>query len=478
MTTDLRFTSNLSDVSGCPTRIIVGRRSRLLDDDTKSIVPSELTAVWSKMVKSVEPGDDGRATIAWTSQGRVLVGILPEHCSRHNSMARVWSMARMLHASGSDDVGIVIALDEAELAWGAASAVARAWPSFSMAKKHTKSNTVHIALIAPDPTPSVERLQIVCNAVRRAAHWVDAPPNTFNTRELITAARDVASRVGAEIRVIEGHALAEAGFGGIWGVGRGSNNPPAFVVLDYNRENDAAPTLGWVGKGITYDTGGLSIKSKTGMVGMKTDMGGAAAVLAAFEAAVLLNVPRRICAALCIAENSVSADATRPDDILNMYSGRTVEVNNTDAEGRLVLADGLAWMTRHRKPDILLDCATLTGAQLVATGKRHAALYSNSAKLEQLAMDVGRRTGDLCFALPFVPEFYRKEFSSHVADMRNSVKDRANAQTSCAGQFLNNHLRGFRGEWAHIDLAGPAVSQGRGTGYGVNLLLGIAGLLD
>ena len=236
--------------------------------------------------------------------------------------------------------------------------------------------------------------------------------------------------------------------------------------------------IGLVGKGITYDTGGLSLKTKTGMVGMKTDMGGAAAVLGAFWAACRLQIRREITAVLCIAENSIGADATRPDDVLRMYSGRTVEVNNTDAEGRLVLADGLAWLAKHVKPDLIVDCATLTGAQLVATGKRHAAVYTNDEALEDRLVELGKRTGDLVHPLPYAPEFYRKEFHSRVADLRNSVKDRANAQSSCAGQFLAEHLRPFEGRWAHVDLAGPATSGGRGTGFGVALLCGLAGLLD
>ncbi len=275
--------------------------------------------------------------------------------------------------------------------------------------------------------------------------------------------------------MISGTDLRDQGFGGLWGVGKASEHPPALVVLDRDGSGDR---IAWVGKGITYDTGGLSIKPKLGMVGMKGDLGGAAAVLAAFWAAAKLGIRRPLTAVLCIAENAVGPAATRPDDVLRMYSGRTVEVNNTDAEGRLVLADGVAWVVKHRAPVELIDCATLTGAQAVATGKRHAAIYASTEAIEDRAVHVGRRTGDLVHPLPYAPELYRREFSSVVADLRNSVKDRSNAQSSCAAQFIREHLGSWDGPHLHVDLAAPATSGGRGTGFGVGLLLGLAGVLD
>ena len=258
--------------------------------------------------------------------------------------------------------------------------------------------------------------------------------------------------MGAEIAVLEGESLAHAGMGGLWGVGKAAVHLPALVILDHNPGVESQQTISWVGKGIVYDTGGLSIKGKGGMPGMKTDMGGAAAVLAAFKAAVQLNVPHRVMALLCLAENSVGPEATRPDDILTMYSGRTVEVNNTDAEGRLVLADGVAYTTRHHKPDLVIDLATLTGAQMVSTGHRHAGIVCNDEAIENIAIKVGKETGDLVHPLPYCPEFFRGEFKSAVADMKNSVKDRLNAQSSCAGQFIAEHLGDYTGPWLHVDL--------------------------
>ena len=256
---------------------------------------------------------------------------------------------------------------------------------------------MHIALVADDEgTIDTDALSILLEEVRFAARLVDTPTAELHTEAFVELARETAADVGANIDILEGESLAHAGLGGLWGVGRAATRPPALVILDYTPQNPTpeTKTIGWVGKGIVYDTGGLSLKGKTGMPGMKTDMGGAAAVIGAFRAAVRRKPKHRILALLCLAENAIGPEATRPDDILSMYSGRTVEINNTDAEGRLVLADGVAYLTRHHKPDVVIDLATLTGAQLVATGHRHAAIVCNDDTLEDIAVKVGRATGD------------------------------------------------------------------------------------
>lgn len=476
MPATVTLTTDPAAFDAAEVRVFAGRRGRLLAGDVLERVPQELKGSWTALVKSVDPGDDGRATSTWTAQGNVIVAVLPERCSRHNTPTRAWSLGRLLKGGGKKDRGVLIAVDQPEHAWAAAMALGRAFPLVKLSASDP-SPTVSGMILAPSgAVPAIDRLQIVLDARRSAAALVDQPPNVLTTTALVQAARDVAAETGAAITVIEGEELEAQGFGGIWGVGKASDHPPAMVVLTHTTPDARGPSLGWVGKGIVYDTGGLSLKTKTGMVGMKGDMGGAAAVLSAFAAAARLGLNRRIVAVLCIAENAIGPGATRPDDVLHMYSGRTVEVNNTDAEGRLVMADGLAWLNKHEKPDIMVDCATLTGAQLVATGKRHAALYCNSEELEDQAVALGKRTGDLVHPLPYAPEFFRKEFSSQVADLRNSVKDRANAQSSCAGQFLHEHIGGFEGQWLHVDLAGPSASGGRGTGFGVGLLLGLAGL--
>jgi probable aminopeptidase NPEPL1 len=206
------------------------------------------------------------------------------------------------------------------------------------------------------------------------------------------------------------------------------------------------------------------------MEGMKSDMGGAAAVLMAFRTLVEAKVPRRITLVLCVAENAVGPKAYKPDDILTMHSGKTVEINNTDAEGRLLLADGVSYAARVLGAEVILDAATLTGAQPMSTGMIHAAVMSNDARLEKLLVDAGQKSGDLCHPLPFAPEFFQAEFKSPIADMRNSAKNRSNAQSSCAGQFIFSHVEDTGVRWAHVDLAGPAYRADRGIGYGVALL--------
>merc|ERR1712126_454968 len=215
---------------------------------------------------------------------------------------------------------------------------------------------------------------------------------------------------------------------------------------------------------------------KTAMPGMKRDCGGAAAVLGAFSVAVKNGFTDTLHCILCLAENSVGPLATRPDDIHTMYSGKTVEINNTDAEGRLVLSDGVAYAAKDLGCDIVLDMATLTGAQGIATGRYHASHMSNQQGWEEALSHAGRSSGDLSFPAVFCPELQFPEFTSAVADMKNSVADRNNGQPSCAGLFINANL-GFdwSGVWMHVDMAAPSAVGERATGYGVSLLNSLFG---
>ena len=223
-----------------------------------------------------------------------------------------------------------------------------------------------------------------------------------------------------------------------------------------------------------YDTGGLSLKTPTNMPGMKRDMGGSAAIFCAWEAAVKLRpTDKNLHAVLCLAENAIGPLATRPDDIHELYSGNRVEINNTDAEGRLVLSDGVAFAVKDIKASTILNMCTLTGAQGISTGQRHGAIVSNCDEGESLALKSGLSSGDLTAPLIYSPEFLKEEFSSKVADYKNSVARRNNAQSSCAAQFIANSLCGFEetGCWIHVDMAAPAHAKERGTGYGVALLI-------
>jgi probable aminopeptidase NPEPL1 len=474
MSTRLAFSSPTS-LPSADTLVVIGRADRLAASDVVESLPGPVAKVWSAMLASVSAGDAGGNTTTWVegTPSRVVVGVLPEPCSRHNSPARPHAVTSLVgKAPGKGDVAVLLAVDEAEHAFAAGCAAARAFPEYSTKSKGPKNDrVVTMAALAPSgPVDVPARLPHAAEGIRLAQNLLDQPTSVLHTKAFADHAQSLAEELGATVLRIEDDALDAKGFGGLFGVGKAAVHGPALVILTHDPEG-AEETLAWVGKGIVYDTGGLSIKGKGGMPGMKGDMGGAAAVLGAFVAAVKSGAKQRIHALLCLAENSVAANATRPDDILDMYSGKTVEVNNTDAEGRLVLADGVAYASKHLSPDVICDLATLTGAQLLSTGKRHAAIVCSDEALEGRAVVAGRSSGDLVHPLPYVPEFFRKEFRSVVADMKNSVKDRMNAQASCAGQFVAEHLVDFEGAWLHIDLAGPSSAEERGTGYGVALLL-------
>tara|TARA_B100000029_G_scaffold501332_2_gene574530 strand:- start:150 stop:1619 length:1470 start_codon:yes stop_codon:yes gene_type:complete len=479
MAKKIRITGPLSLPAKTARFLVVGRKARLESPAVTKHLPSDAKRVWKKLLANTTVGDDGGSATTYlgTSETQLSVCVLPENCSRHNSPARVHAITKQVkaHGLGKGRTRVWVALDSDDHARAAGCAVARAFPTYSRKSKVTMP-TVEISLIS-EAGGTIDRairvrVEQAVESVRLAARLVDMPTSELNTDEFVEEAQAVSRELGTSIRVLRARELEKGGFGGLVSVGHASVKEPALVILSHEPEG-ATKTIAWVGKGIVYDTGGLSIKGKTFMPGMKCDMGGAAAVLGAFQAIVQGGFDQRLHAILCLAENSVGPDATRPDDIIQLYSGRTVEINNTDAEGRLVLSDGVAYAQHDLGADVIVDLATLTGAQMIATGRRHAAIVSNSESLEQAAVGAGRISGDLVHPLPYCPEFFRGEFRSKVADLKNSVKDRLNAQTSCAGQFIGESLRGFKGQWLHVDLAGPSFVQERGTGFGVGLLLAL-----
>lgn len=454
-------------LAGANTLLLIGRKARLSDAAGLRDAVGISEDTWEAMLESISPGDAGASAATWVGGRKVVVGVTPDECSRHNSPSRAWAIPGLVRAATGSDLDIHILLDDASHASAAAAAASRSVPLFTMSTT-AKEFAVRIAAHSTEGFVDDATIQPVIDGVRLAARLFDMPAENLNTEAFVAEARAVAAAVGAEVTVISGTDLRDQGFGGLWGVGKAAEKLPALVALKKTTEGSDRSVF-WVGKGIVYDTGGLSIKMK--MASMKGDMGGAAAVLGAFSAACQTGIDYNLTAVLCLAENAVGPKATRPDDVLTMRSGKTVEVNNTDAEGRLVLADGVAWAC-EQGADLIVDCATLTGAALVATGKVHAALYCNDEALEQAAVVAGRAAGEPCHPLPYAPELFRKEFRSAIADMKNSVKDRANAQSSCAGQFIGNHLPEEPPRWLHVDLAGPAWGhEGRGTGFGVGLLV-------
>jgi leucyl aminopeptidase len=314
-------------------------------------------------------------------------------------------------------------------------------------------------------------------AVRLARDLANTPSNEKSPSWMVEQAVGVAERAGLTCDVLAGDDLEAGGFGGVLAVGQGSASPPNVVRLGYvpKRSRADAPHLVLVGKGITYDSGGLSLKPADAMTMMKTDMAGAAAVLGCMAVLADLGVKARVTALIALAENMPSAAAFRPGDVVTHVGGRTSEIVNTDAEGRLVLADLLAYADRELAPDAVVDIATLTGAASVGLGRIHGALYSNRAELSRALAAAGRRSGESVWPMPLVEE-YRPSLDSSIADLRHVGDASVQGGSITAALFLKEFV-GDR-PWAHLDIAGPGrsdadrheVSRGA-TGYGVRLLL-------
>ncbi|XP_065827111.1 probable aminopeptidase NPEPL1 [Oscarella lobularis] len=422
------------------------------------------------------------ATCPLWLNGAFVAG-LPPYATRHNSDARPHALARAvqstLGAVGGDRDEIIVVVCEKRNAFASASAIARVYPKYSAKsgkQKKTKTVTIDFVFVgegddAPLSEDEAKVMSSAAEGIRLAAQMVDTPCNLMHTDIFLDHVRAVGDKVHIKPVIIQGEDLVKHGFGGIYGVGKAAVHAPALAILSHTPKG-ATKTIAWVGKGIVYDTGGLSIKDKLHMPGMKRDCGGAAAILGAFQAAVTEGFSENLHAVFCLAENAVGPEATRPDDIHTFYSGKTVEINNTDAEGRLVLGDGVAYARKDLKADIVVDMATLTGAQGISTGRYHAGLLTNDGDWETACQYAGRASGDLVFPLPYTPEFHFAEFNSSVADMKNSVANRSNAQSSCAGLFINSHLGfDFPGTWIHLDIAAPVYTGERATGYGVALLM-------
>jgi leucyl aminopeptidase len=316
----------------------------------------------------------------------------------------------------------------------------------------------------------------VVRATAVARDLVNTPSLEKSPQWLADAARELLDDL--EVDVLDADELARRGFGGILGVGQGSSRPPCLVEARYDGGGRGAdgPHVVLVGKGITFDTGGLSLKPTASMLEMKSDMGGAAAVLATLRAVADLRLPIRVTALAAVAENMPSGTAQRPGDVLRQYGGQTVEVLNTDAEGRLVLADALAYADRDLQADVLVDVATLTGAMPVALGKRHAGLFAGDDALAAQLEAAAEASGEPLWRMPLVDD-YRHALDSPVADLRNIGQPRLKLMGGSITAAL--FLREFTGgrPWAHLDIAGPAFTGSDedertkgGTGYGVRLL--------
>ncbi|QCX76119.1 Cytosol aminopeptidase [Streptomyces sp. YIM 121038] len=306
---------------------------------------------------------------------------------------------------------------------------------------------------------AVERALAVAEELNRARDLINTPPNDLYPEAFAAVAQAAGKEHGIKVQVLDEKALAKGGYGGLLGVGAGSAAPPRLVKLSYT-SSKAKKHLALVGKGITYDSGGISLKPAGHNETMKCDMSGAAAVFAAVVAVARLGLEVNVTGWLALAENMPSGSATRPGDVLRMYSGKTVEVLNTDAEGRLVLADALTKASED-KPDAIVDVATLTGAMVLALGDRTFGIMANDDAFRTSIHEIAEEVGEPSWPMP-MPEHLRKGMDSPTADIANMGERMGGGLV--AGLFLKE----FVGEgitWAHLDIAGPAFHEGAPYGY-------------
>ena len=316
-------------------------------------------------------------------------------------------------------------------------------------------------------------LDAVADGVTLARDLVNEPPNVLHPVEFARRVKALA-KLGLKIEVLGETEMKKLGFGALLGVGQGSTRESQLVIMQWNGARKKGAPVAFVGKGVCFDSGGLSLKPSAGMMGMKGDMGGAAAVTGTMMALATRKARVNAVGVIGLVENMPGGDAIRPDDILTSLSGQTIEVLNTDAEGRLVLADALTYTQRRFKPKFVIDLATLTGAIVQALGFEHAGVFSNDDKLAGRLADAGRHTGERVWRLPLDPA-YDKMIRSKIADVKNIGG--ANSGSITAAQFLKRFVENGTA-WAHLDIAGVAWQDGEqkpmipswGTGWGVKIL--------
>lgn len=310
----------------------------------------------------------------------------------------------------------------------------------------------------------------------RIIDLVNAPSNKKSPSDLANWALRSGEEHGYRVNVYDIKKIRSIGLHALLAVNQGSEEPPAFIVMEYQPKDppENLPKVGLVGKGVTFDTGGLSIKPSTNLHYMKSDMGGAAAVFGTMEAAARLQLPIHLIGIVPATDNSVDAKAIKPSDVIDSYSGKTIEIIDTDAEGRLILADGLAYLLRHYDPEIMIDLATLTGSAVRTFGYHAAGLFTNNDELYNRLVKAGEATGERLWRLPLW-DVYKEDLKSDVADVRN-YSGRPLAGAIGAAKFLEYFTENHPA-WAHLDIAGVAFSdtefsnQKSATGFGMRLLI-------
>jgi len=339
-----------------------------------------------------------------------------------------------------------------------------------------------LAVVTPDVAAAKKAhagLAAVADGIFLARDLVNEPPNVLYPAEFARRAKAQLSKLGVKVEVLGEAEMRRQGFGALLGVGQGSERESQLVVMQWNggpssKNKKASKPLALIGKGVCFDTGGISLKPGNALAGMKGDMAGAACVTGTMMALAARKAKVNVVGVIGLVENMPGGEAIRPDDVLTSLSGQTIEVLNTDAEGRLVLADALTYTQRRFKPKLVIDLATLTGAIVATLGFEHAGIFSNDDELVRRVQAAGRYTGERVWQLPLDP-FYDKMIRSKIADMKNIGGSNSGAIT--AAQFLQRFVEKDM-PWAHLDIAGVAWQDGEqkptipswGTGWGVRLL--------
>ncbi len=422
------------------------------------------------------------------AQRGIVVGLGADECSPEQLRRSAGAALRAAAAlAGEQALSVQVSLgaDEPELVRAVAegSLLGAYTPTKVSATPATpKVSAIEVVspLSSPEAKEAVETGRIVADAVCVARDWVNLPANLLYPETFAAAAKEAMAGLKVDVELLDEKALAKGGYGGILAVGGGSDRAPRLVRLDHNPRG-ARNHLVLVGKGITFDTGGLNLKPSEGMYTMKCDMAGAAAVIAATRAIAQLGLGVHVTAYASMAENMPSGSAYRPSDVITMYGGITVENANSDAEGRLVMADALA-RSREDEADLVVDVATLTGACMVALGLRTAGLMASDDETADLVLDAAEAAGEDFWQLP-IPEHIRKDLDSKVADLKSSGARYGGALT--AGAFLQRFV-GEDQAWAHLDIAGPAFNDAApydhvptgGTGAAVRTLVALAASLQ
>jgi leucyl aminopeptidase len=331
-------------------------------------------------------------------------------------------------------------------------------------------------LVKPEALGKLRRIapkvNTVCAGTILAREWISTPSNDKTPEQFTRSIVSTARKYGLKTRVLRQTDLKQQKFGALLAVAAGSQSKPSMVILEH-KPVGAKKTLALVGKGVTFDSGGLNIKTGGSMAGMKADMSGAAVVAATMITLARLKTKSHVIGAIPIVENMPSGKATRPGDIVRSYAGKTIEIGNTDAEGRLILIDAMAYVVKKHKPQVMIDLATLTGACVVALGEKIAGVFTPDDELAEAIIASGNKSHERCWQMP-LPEDYKELLKSDFADLNNIASSRWGGAITAA-LFLSEFSGDTR--WAHIDIAGPAyLKKGDaycgpgGTGFGVRLL--------